>query len=189
MSVRTTHVANDGSIQFITFTCFQWRPLIDRVAAYDLVYKWFDYLKTKDASVVGHVIMPNHVHVLLHFKVMFKPINIVVGNAKRFLAYGIIERLQQQGANHVLEELADAVDKQEGKKGQLHRVFEESFDCKECFTENFLVQKLDYMHHNPMSGKWNLVADFALYPHSSAGYYEGTGAHAYEKILHFRDLL
>ena len=31
---------------------------------------------------------------------------------------------------------------------------------------------LDYIHHNPVRGKWNLVDDFAEYEHSSAGYYE-----------------
>jgi hypothetical protein len=28
------------------------------------------------------------------------------------------------------------------------------------------------MHHNPVSGKWQLVEDFVDYPYSSARYYE-----------------
>ena len=31
---------------------------------------------------------------------------------------------------------------------------------------------LDYIHHNPVSGKWRLAEDFTKYPHSSAGFYE-----------------
>jgi hypothetical protein len=30
---------------------------------------------------------------------------------------------------------------------------------------------LDYIHHNPVKGKWNLVEDYTLYPYSSAGYF------------------
>ena len=69
------------------------------------------------------------------------------------------------------------------KKGQVHRVFEESFDCKECYNVTFLEQKLHYMHHNPVKGKWKLANDFALYPHSSAGFYHGTDASHYKQLV------
>ena len=52
-------------IFFITFTCCGWRPLFEISNAYDAVYAWFDYLKSKGHFVVGYVIMPNHVHVLI----------------------------------------------------------------------------------------------------------------------------
>lgn len=51
-------------------------------------------------------------------------------------------------------------------------MFQSSFDAKPIFSERFLFQKLDYIHHNPVSGKWNLVADYTDYKHSSAKYYE-----------------
>ena len=31
---------------------------------------------------------------------------------------------------------------------------------------------LDYIHHNPVNGKWSLVEDYVDYPYSSARYYE-----------------
>jgi len=45
-------------IYFITFTCHQWLPLFEIAKGYDTVYKWFDYLKSKDHNVKGYVIMP-----------------------------------------------------------------------------------------------------------------------------------
>ena len=48
----------DG-IFFITFTCYNWLPLIDIINGYDLVYKWFDYLKEHGDYIVGYQIMPN----------------------------------------------------------------------------------------------------------------------------------
>jgi len=33
-------------------------------------------------------------------------------------------------------------------------------------------QKLNYIHENPVSGKWKLVDDYVSYDHSSAGFYE-----------------
>ena len=46
-------------------------------------------------------------------------------------------------------------------KGQRHKVFEESFDPKECFSNKFVFQKLEYMHKNPISKKWQLVMGLA----------------------------
>ena len=49
-------------------------------------------------------------------------------------------------------------------------------------------QKLDYIHHNPVKGKWALVEDFALYPHSSAGFYELGEHDNMAPLVHYKDL-
>jgi hypothetical protein len=67
-------------------------------------------------------------------------------------------------------------------------VFEDSFDAKECYTEEFIFQKLQYIHFNPVSKKWNLVGDFTDYEHSSASFYE-KGIRKYENIVHVNDAL
>lgn len=153
MTVRLQQTNFPGGIYFITFTCYGWKPLFELTNTYSAVYKWFDYLQEKSAAVLGYVIMPNHVHALLHLPATFKTVNIVVSNAKRFLAYEIIKGLKAQGAETLLGELQAAVKMREAKKGQLHRVFEESFDAKLCYSPGFVQQKLDYLHHNPVKGK------------------------------------
>ena len=65
-----------------------------------------------------------------------------------------------------------AVTKREAAKGQVHKVLEESFDAKGIYNEKFFMQKLNYIHHNPVKGKWNLVNDYTDYEHSSASFYE-----------------
>ena len=35
-----------------------------------------------------------------------------------------------------------------------------------------IQQKLDYIHTNPVKGKWMLADNYLDYPHSSAGFYE-----------------
>ena len=51
-------------------------------------------------------------------------------------------------------------------------MFRLSFDAKLCFNERMLEQKLDYIHNNPVSGKWDLVNDYVDYKYSSAGFYQ-----------------
>lgn len=189
MPVRLQQNIPTGSIYFITFTCFALKPLFQLTNAYDAIYKWFDYLTDRKASIIGYVIMPNHLHLLVNLPSTFKSVNIVVSNGKRFLAYEIIKRLEAQNDEPLLQELHAAVKAREAKKGQIHKVLEESFDAKECYNSAFILQKLSYIHNNPVRGKWNLLEDFTLYPHSSAGYYHATGATAYKRLTRVEDLV
>ena len=151
MPVRFQHDQQPTTIYFVTFTCYKWLSLIQETNTYDGVYKWFDSLYSHNIYVTGYVIMPNHVHALLYFPEMPKSLNTVIGNAKRFLAYEIVKRLEELKANSLLDTLHAGVKKRERKKGQIHKVFEDSFDAKECHSTKFILQKLEYMHHNPVS--------------------------------------
>ena len=118
MAIRTP-VTTSG-IYFITFTCHQWLPLIKLVNGYDLVYNWFDVLSEKGHTLTGYVIMPNHLHMLLHYSGIGHSLNTVVGNGKRFMGYDIIERLEQQGQNRLLRRLQKAVEPGDKKRGKKH---------------------------------------------------------------------
>jgi REP element-mobilizing transposase RayT len=148
----------------------------------------FDKLYEKKISVFSYVIMPNHIHVILHFPKMPKSLNSVIGNAKRFMAYEIIKGLEKNNEFLLLEELQSVVSKRERAKGQRHKVFEESFDAKECPSMNFILEKIKYIHHNPVSKRWQLVSDFTEYEHSSASYYE-KGIKKYHRVVHVNDVL
>ena len=95
MPVRREIPYNEG-LYFITFTCFKWLPLIEITNSYEIVYRWFDYLKTQNHNVVGYVIMPNHIHVMISFSKTEKSINKVIGDGKRFIAYDVIKKLEQK---------------------------------------------------------------------------------------------
>ena len=57
------------------------------------------------------------------------------------------------------------------KEKKLHEVWETSFDWKDCRSNTFVWQKLNYMHSNPCTGKWQLVTNSIEYFHSSAKFY------------------
>lgn len=175
-------------LYFTTFTCYRWLSLIELTQSYDAVYKWFDYLPTKGHTVCGFVVMPNHLHVLLHYGGGAKSLNGVIGNAKRFLAYDIVKRLQQQGEDALLKQLGEAVEFKDRQRGKLHEIWEDTFEWKECRRERFVLQKLRYLHNNPCSGHWKLVRDPVDYPHSSARFYH-TGQHAAYAVKDYREFL
>ena len=186
MSVKTAVEERDG-LHFITFTCQGWLPLIDATNSYDLVYKWFDYLKGQGHFICGYVIMPNHLHVLLGVRQANKSINTLVSNGKRFMAYELVTRLQAGGHGVILQQLAEAVSPSDARRGKRHQVFAPSFDAKECRNDRFVEQKLQYMHNNPCSGKWHLASDPVSYVHSSARFYFSGEAGGYA-ITHYKAL-
>ena len=157
---------------YCTFTCYKWIPLFDIVNGYDLVYKWFEVLRKAGHETVAYTIMPNHLHVILFFPTNKFDLNKIIANAKRFLAYGIVKRLETLGRRDLLDFLSNEVSPRERKKGQLHKVFSDSFDAKGIYTDKFFNQKLNYIHLNPVRGKWRLVDDYRDYEHSSASFYE-----------------
>ncbi len=46
------------------------------------------------------------------------------------------------------------------------------FNGKGISTGKFLLQKLNCIHRNPVSGKWTFVVDYIDYEQSSASFYE-----------------
>jgi hypothetical protein len=151
------------------------------------VYRWFNHLKNDGCLVLGYVIIPNHFHVLLFPTHTGTSLSILVGMGKRFMAYDIVNGLKKLGKESILRELQLGVEKKERLRGKLHQVFRLSFDARKCFSEKMIEQKLEYIHHNPVKGKWDLVKDFTSYPHSSAGFYE-FGLQEKFEITHYKDL-
>jgi len=113
----------------------------------------------------------------------------LVGNGKRFIAYELIKRLKHNGHDEMLKILKAGVSMAEQKKGQLHKVFEESFDLKICKTQSFIKQKLDYIHRNPCSKKWKLVENPINYKHSSMKFYDTYGNGIKSKLTPYTMLL
>ena len=85
-----------------------------------MVYKWFNVIKAEhNADVVAYVIMPNHLHVILHFHDAKFDLNTIIANGKRFIAYEIINRLEKAGNSILLGRLAELATERERRKGQL----------------------------------------------------------------------
>jgi hypothetical protein len=87
----------------------------------------------------------------------------------------------------LLTALHHGVSKSDRRKGKIHQVFAPSFDARVCFSENMTQQKLEYIHFNPVRGKWNLAEDYTKYKHSSASYYE-LGVTGKVEVTHYNDL-
>ncbi len=185
-----THQIHDekSTVYFVTFACYNWVSLFELTNTYSYFDKWFSYLDSKEVSLLGYVIMPNHFHGLLFVRESCDlTLNTLVSNGKRFLAYEIVRVLKERNEKPILRLLEAGVSRSEKAKGSAHRVFRPSFDAKPCFDKEMVEVKLDYIHHNPVQGKWSLSEDWTIYPYSSAGFYMDEKPHKY--IRHYMDFI
>jgi len=54
---------------------------------------------------------------------------------------------------------------------QQYKVWDDDYNAKEVFSPDFLRQKLDYSHHNPLQKHWQLAERPEDYVWSSARFY------------------
>src|SRR5687768_12331910 len=105
MAIKLKH-HDTYSTYFITFTCVEWISLFEISKTYHTVYNWFAILiEEHNADVIAYVIMPNHLHVIVHFHKEGFNLNTIVGNGKRFMAYEIINRLEIEKNTELLNRL------------------------------------------------------------------------------------
>ena len=145
---------------------------MEKTKIHEYLPDWSEQLAKRGIALSGYVLMPNHLHLLVFVQPECQGLNKVIGESKRFMAYEIVKRLKERNELELLHQLSLGVQLEEAKKGKRHQVFRLSFDAKELSSDEEVERVLDYIHHNPVSGKWNLAADFVSYPYSSARYYE-----------------
>jgi REP element-mobilizing transposase RayT len=188
LSIMSVHTKIDKEgIYFVTFTCYDWLSVIELSDGYDSVYNFFKALKEQGHTMLAYVIMPNHLHLLIHYN-GGKSLNTVIGNGKRFMAYEIVSLLEQKGEQSLLDKMQKEVKDKDRSRGKKHEVWKDSFDVKECRTEDFILQKLIYIHENPVRGKWKLSKTSLEYLHSSAPFYFNGRQQLFE-VKDYRDFV
>jgi hypothetical protein len=88
------------------------------------------YLCFKSLTVMMQCIMTNHVHAIIAFRNTGKTSTSIIGNGKRFIAYDIVKRLQQQQENMLRSKLQGMVNNNQKSDNKQHEIFEPSFDWK-----------------------------------------------------------
>ena len=183
-SVWPVHVDPDH-LYFVTTSAMQRahvfrRPVIKRILV--------DSLNV--ARILGQmelyafVIMPNHVHFIVRCRDTCTASD-VVREFKKATSNLILRQYEAEGNRRALDFFETAV-----KPGQKQRyaVWEDEYQAKNVFSPEFLAQRLEYVHHNPVQPHWQLADLPETYPWSSARFY-ATGGRALIPLSDARELL
>jgi putative transposase len=132
-----------GYLHFITTSCYQRRPLLHSRRSRDLFLQVLEQARRRyHFVVIGYVVMPEHVHLLL-------------GEPERGNASLVMQAVKQGFARRVLRSTSDRRQTKlagnvEFADGLSDHVWQRRFYDFVVFTEKKRVEKLRYMHRNPV---------------------------------------
>jgi putative transposase len=131
-----------GYSHFITTSCYQRRPLLDTPHSRDLFLRVMEQVRQRHQFVViGYVVMPEHVHLLLSEPERGNP-SLVLAALKQTFAHRLLRELRADKSvqtNHLWNTPVAA-----------GHVWQRRFYDFVVFTEKKRVEKLRYMHRNPV---------------------------------------
>jgi putative transposase len=158
-----------GYLHFITTSCYRRLPLLEQPQHRDLLLEVLERVRRRyQFVVVGYVIMPEHMHLLL-------------GEPERGDPSKVMQAIKQGFARRLLRQRRADTDlpTNNPRQGSLWdkasdrgHLWQARFDDFVVFTEKKRVEKLRYMHRNPV--KRGLVLepqqwDWSSYRHYADG--------------------
>lgn len=161
---RKSHI-DQGEIYFWTATINKWQRLLEKDEYKDVIIKSLQYLTDAGKiDVFAFVIMPNH----LHFIWRVNELNGKESPQGSFLKFTAHE-FKKMMRNDKDVKLADYSVNSDNKE---YEFWKRDSLAIPLFTKAVAVQKLKYIHANPLAEHWQLVKDSCDYKYSSARYYE-----------------
>ncbi|MNK24600.1 Transposase IS200 like protein [compost metagenome] len=163
--------------EFLTATILNWQHLLSADFKKIIVNTLSWLVKQRRCKIYGFVIMPNHIHLLWKIEDGFDRAN-VQGALLSFTAHEFKKCLR--GNEMLLENYqVNLIDRS-------FQFWQRDCVVKECWGEEFLKQKLDYIHNNPLQVHWNLSDFPENYYWSSASFYE-SGESPFEFITYYKE--
>ena len=147
-----------GKIYFWTAIIHKWLPLLQDDSSKSLLIGYLKKLSDeKLITVYAFVLMPNHIHLIwrqneLNGKETPK------GSLLKYTSHTFLKQLKATGKSSLYEVKAS------NKK---HEIWQRDSLGIDIYSRAVAKQRIDYLHFNPVSGKWLLAKDDISYFYSS----------------------
>jgi len=154
-------VHDDRAAYFITATVVAWLPVFNSAPRCDILIQSLDYCRThKGLKIYAWVILDTHLHAIVSAPELPR----VLADFKRHTAQKLLEQIETDGSEWWLNQFGYFREKH--KAESQHQVWQEGSHPQEIGSDTMMLQKLDYIHDNPV--KRGLVAGPEHWRYSSA---------------------
>lgn len=166
-------------IGFFTATIYQWKKLLTPEKYKNLVIDSLAFLVEKHkVKLYGFVIMPNHIHLL--WKILSPYLlKDVQRDFLKYIGQKIYYDLKKNHSEVLGHFEVNASDRK-------YQFWQRNSLTKFLPSREVVEQKLDYIHNNPVQGKWMLANSPIEYGYSSCKFYEADD-HSYEFLTHYME--
>lgn len=169
-------------LYFVTTTVVEWIDIFDKKVYKDIIVDSLNYcIENKGLEVYSWVIMSNHIHLIIGSEQ--NNLSDIIRDFKRFTSIKIIQQLKNSTQDNRREWILPIL-RNNGLKNPANsnnQMWQQPYFAKEIFTMDFLFQKLNYIHMNPVRA--GIVDEPKHYKYSSAGDYCGNKGLVEVKII------
>jgi putative transposase len=148
--------------EFMTGTCLEWKPLIESDSSKEIIIDSLRFLSRESRVCInGFVLMSNHFHLIWQVMGDYERKN-VQRDFMKYTAQKILDKLIKADSPIVKQLHVQAADRK-------YQFWERNSLSISLTTERFMLQKLNYIHNNPVrAGLCRYPED---YRYSSARFY------------------
>jgi putative transposase len=153
-----------GKLYFYTASIFEWKHLLKENLFKEVIVSSLNHLqKTNKLRVYGFVIMPNHIHIIWEL-ISMNGKELPHASFMKFTAHEF-QRLLKTNNSEYLEEFKVF------RSSREYQFWQRDSLPVELYSKEVMMQKLRYIHNNPVQSHWKLVENAEDYYYSSAKYY------------------
>ena len=154
-----------NSPYFWTITIKEWIHLLKPDDYKNIVIESLQWLCSKELiHVYGYVIMPNHLHLLWN-QLKMNGKEFPKNSFEKFTSHAFKKKLQKENPEELKKFSVDASDRN-------YNFWQRDPLAISIFSREMALQKLNYMHYNPIQEHWKLCNAPEDYRYSSASFYE-----------------
>lgn len=166
MTIKPHH--DPTHLYFVTATILGWKHLFVEQAYAEIALQSLGWHRRNGRwSLFVFVVMPNHAHFIIR-PLGEQTVSTVLQSFGSYTAHAILSQLRQDGRTDLLAFFAQRQNHDASKEHQIWLPIE----AKNVHSVEFLRQKVEYTHDNPVAKHWHLAGDRSDYLYSSACFYD-----------------
>jgi len=164
MTFDSIHVPDH--LYFVTASICGWKPIFEADPYRRIIFgslQWFQ--REEKTTLYAFAIMPSHLHAII------RPNTFTIADFLQdfgsYTAHSILKQLRQEDNVSVLH----FFEEHRRDKRHIHSIWQD-IQAKNIYSQEYLQQKLEYIHNNPIKKQSIWKGDRAEYPYSSACFYD-----------------
>jgi putative transposase len=172
--MRKGYIIHDQqAIYYMTFTVVGWIDVFSRLSYRDIFIESLKYCQQhKGLRLHAYVIMTNHVHLIVSVDEGHS-ISTFVRDCKKFTATQILKEVQENVTESRREWMLHQFKYYASRhsRNEQYQLWEHDNHYIELSSPDFMQQKIDYIHQNPVKAGWVYRPEDYVYS-SAANYAE-----------------
>lgn len=178
--MNNTTIFRDGYVirdqfatYFLTFTVCGWIDLFTRKIYRDIILDSFKYCQREKGLILNaFVIMSNHIHLIARATDQKITLSDIIRDFKKHTHHTMMPIIKSDVESRRIWMLHQfRYYGNRNSRNENYQIWTNNNHAEECFTEDFLRVKIDYIHENPVRA--GIVKAAEDYVYSSATNYSG----------------